>query len=57
MIRWFRYIAYSDLLHALVLGWRPVADLGPTHGEYAVLCLWEGEGEPERAATERLSLA
>jgi hypothetical protein len=46
MITYFRYIAYPQLLLAIAMGWKPVADLGNTHGSYAVLCQWTGEGEP-----------
>jgi hypothetical protein len=46
MIQYFRYIPYSETLWRFAEGWRPVADLGPTHGTYAVLCVWTGEGEP-----------
>jgi hypothetical protein len=46
MITFFRYIPYSQLLLALCMGWKPVADLGHSHGSYAVLCQWTGEDEP-----------
>lgn len=46
MISWYRYIPYPDLLWRMATGWQPIADLGPTHGQYAVLCRWQGEGEP-----------
>jgi hypothetical protein len=46
MIRWFRYVSYSSLLVRLVEGWAPVADLGPIHGHWSVLCEWQGGGEP-----------
>jgi hypothetical protein len=46
MVTWFRYIPYSQLLLAICMGWKPVADLGHSHGAYAVLCQWSGEGEP-----------
>lgn len=42
---WFRYVPYSDLLWRMATGWNPVSDLGHTHGSYAVLCQWTGEGE------------
>jgi invasion protein IalB len=45
MITWFRYIQYSRLLAAIAEGWKPVADLGRTHGEWSVLCQWTGTGE------------
>jgi len=46
MITYFRYVPYSELLWRLAEGWKPVADLGHTHGAYAVLCQWTGEGDP-----------
>jgi hypothetical protein len=36
----FRYIRRADLSDALRAGWLVVADLGPVHGEYSVLCEW-----------------
>jgi hypothetical protein len=45
MITWFRFIPYSRLLAAIAEGWKPVADLGHSHGSYAVLCQWTGTGE------------
>src|SRR3954451_5732647 len=47
MIRYFRYVRYSDLLWRLAQGWHPVADLGNTHGQWALLCEWSGTGEPK----------
>jgi hypothetical protein len=38
----FRYIAQPHLPAALERGWMPIADLGPTHGLWAVLC-WHCE--------------
>lgn len=35
----YRYVRHSDLLQFLALGWTPVADLGPTHGEWSSL-MW-----------------
>ena len=52
MISWFRYVPYGDLLLAMVFGWQPVADLGDTHGHYAVLCQWKAGRDHE--APERL---
>lgn len=42
----FRYVPYRDLLWRLAQGWLPVADLGPTHGEWSFLAEWRGIGEP-----------
>ena len=36
----YRYVPHSRLLAFLAHGWRPVADLGPTHGEYSSLMWW-----------------
>jgi hypothetical protein len=47
MSRWFRYVPYDALLCAMCSGWQPVADLGEHHGQYAVLCRWTREGEPQ----------
>lgn len=46
MISWFRYIPYADILWRLAQGWQPCADLGHHHGQWSVLCVWTGEGEP-----------
>lgn len=48
MISWFRYVSYGELLLAMACGWQPVADLGDSHGQYAVLCAWTGEEEPRQ---------
>jgi hypothetical protein len=40
MIRTFRYVLWHRLPDYLALGWLPVADLGPTHGEWSTLCEW-----------------
>jgi hypothetical protein len=48
MISWFRYVPYGDLLLAMVYGWQPIADLGDSHGQYAVLCQWKAEGKHEK---------
>jgi hypothetical protein len=47
MISWFRYVPYGELLLAMVYGWQPVADLGDSHGHYAVLCQWKAERNNE----------
>jgi hypothetical protein len=46
MVTWFKFVPHSRLLIHLATGWMPVADLGRTHGEWAILCEWHGEGEP-----------
>ena len=38
----FRYVAWPSLPAHLARGWMPVADLGPRHGQWAVLC-WHCE--------------
>jgi hypothetical protein len=45
-VTWFRYVPYAHLLWRFAEGWEPIADLGDTHGAYAVLCRWTGEDEP-----------
>jgi hypothetical protein len=39
-IRTFRYVPWDRLPDYLALGWIPVADLGPTHGRWSILCEW-----------------
>ena len=34
----FRYVTWERLDAYLARGWLPVADLGPRHGQWAVLC-------------------
>jgi hypothetical protein len=34
----FRYVALECLADFLGRGWLPVADLGPVHGHWSVLC-------------------
>ncbi len=46
MISWLRYARHCDVAGLTAAGWRVCADLGPTHGFYAVLMRWAGEGEP-----------
>lgn len=44
----FRFIPHTRLSDALAHGWMPLRDLGPTHGQWAVLC-WHcecGEYQP-----------
>lgn len=33
----YRYVRHADLLLRLAQGWRYVADLGSTHGEWSTL--------------------
>lgn len=40
MIRTFRYVTYNRLADYLALGWMIVADLGPYHNQWALLCEW-----------------
>ena len=46
MISWLRYARHTDVPALTTAGWTVCADLGPTHGFYAVLMRWCGEGEP-----------
>lgn len=44
----FRYVRIPLLPEFMARGWMPVADLGPTHGVWSVLC-WHcecGEATP-----------
>ncbi|MCA0401307.1 MAG: hypothetical protein LCH38_10885 [Proteobacteria bacterium] len=44
----FRYVRFRDLPEYFRRGWMIAADLGPTHGQWSVLC-WHcecGEVEP-----------
>ena len=44
--RVYRYCRFADLPDALALGWMVAADLGPTHGYWAVLVVWLCDCEP-----------
>ncbi len=47
MIQWLRYVAHDEVPAYLAKGWVVSDDLfGTPHGDYAVLMLWAGEGEP-----------
>lgn len=46
MISWHRYARHADVAALEAAGWAVSADLGPTHGFYAVLMTWTGAGEP-----------
>lgn len=44
---WLRYVPHAQLLRFLATGWAISDELhGTNHGEYSVLMIWEGEGEP-----------
>lgn len=46
-IQYLRYVPIPELLIWFAQGWALSDDLhGTPHGFYAVLCVWEGEGEP-----------
>lgn len=47
MIEWFAYVRHHLVASYEAKGWRVVADLGPTHGQWSVLMQYMGEGEPE----------
>ena len=48
MISFLKYVPHSELVAHLALGWSISDDLMECpHGNYAVLCVWEGEGEPK----------
>jgi hypothetical protein len=40
MTRTFRFVRWHLLPDYLLLGWLPVADLGPPHSQYVTLCEW-----------------
>lgn len=42
----YRYVRYQDVFAHEECGWRFAADLGRVHGEWSVLMIWAGEGEP-----------
>lgn len=46
MISYFHYVPHSQVHIYETAGWRFATDLGPTHGAYAVLMIWTGEGVP-----------
>lgn len=43
---WLRYARHDDVPAITEAGWTICADIGPTHGFYAVLMRWCGEGDP-----------
>lgn len=47
MVSWLKYVPHPEILVHLALGWVISDDLGGTnHGNYSVLMMWSGEGEP-----------
>lgn len=47
MIQWLRYVPHHQMLIALAKGWQIRDELHETsHGNWSVLMIWEGEGEP-----------
>lgn len=47
MIQFLKYVAHGEMLIHLAGGWEISDDLvGTSHGNYAVLMVWMGEGEP-----------
>jgi hypothetical protein len=47
MITFLKYVVHGELLVHLAGGWAISDDLhGTNHGNYAVLMVWMGEGEP-----------
>lgn len=42
----YRYVRHAERAAYEARGWRFAADLGPVHGEWSVLMIWAGEGEP-----------
>jgi hypothetical protein len=50
MITFLKYVVHGELLVHLAGGWAISDDLhGTNHGNYAVLMVWMGEGEPNSA--------
>ena len=48
MITWLRYVPLAEVGEYLAKGWAISDDLtGCPHGNYSVLCVWKGEGEPK----------
>lgn len=43
---WLRYVLHADVPAYEAKGWRVHAQLGGNHGNYSILMIWEGEGEP-----------
>ena len=45
-LSWFRYVRFDEVDVYEKQGWRVVSDLGPTHGQWALLMQWGGNDEP-----------
>ncbi len=46
---WLRYVPHPQMLQFLARGWAISDELhGTSHGNYSVLMVWEGDGEPSR---------
>ncbi len=41
-----RYVTFEDVPDYESRGWKLHAPLGGNNGHYAVLMIWEGDGEP-----------
>jgi hypothetical protein len=47
-ISWLRYVPLAAVGEYLARGWVISDDMATCHhGEYSVLCVWKGEGEPK----------
>lgn len=48
MISWFRYVPHDMVKDYVTKGWEIADTLADTkHGEFSVLMVWKGEGEPK----------
>lgn len=46
-VTWLRYVPHGRMAEFLVKGWRISDELhGTSHGNYAVLMVWGGVGDP-----------
>ena len=46
-VQWLRYVPHGRIVEFLAKGWCISDELhGTNHGDYAVLMVWEGDGEP-----------
>lgn len=41
------YVTFDDVPEYEAKGWRVRSMLGGNHGNYSILMIWEGEGEPD----------
>lgn len=49
MIQWLRYVPHHLVGPMLAKGWTISDDMqGTHHGNYSVIMIWRGEGEPPR---------